>query len=134
MPLVEAQYRVQKEASGRAIAGLSMGGYQSLAIGLNHTDLFDYVGAFSSALQGNFNAVVGDFMGDADAANANLKLLWLGCGTDDSLLQGNQNFEQSLSDAGIKHEWTATPDYAHQWTLWRTYLYTLAPKLFKDAG
>lgn len=118
IPLVERQYRVSRDRSQRAIAGLSMGGYQSLVIGLNNLPAFAYVGAFSSALVGPaFDSLVKSFLDDPETANSQLKLLWMGCGAEDGLLAANRNFEQLLVRKGIRHEWVATPDYAHWWTL-----------------
>jgi enterochelin esterase family protein len=133
LPLVEREYRVGHDPSQRAIAGLSMGGYQSLAIGLNHPQLFAYVAGFSSALVGpNFQTVVQPFLSDPEKANQEFKLLWLGCGGDDGLLAANQAFEQTLTAQGIRHEWQVTPGYAHWWTLWRVYLRDLMPRLFNN--
>jgi enterochelin esterase-like enzyme len=133
IPLVEREYRVSSDRNQRAIAGLSMGGYQALAIGLNHPQLFAYVAGFSSALVGaNFDTVVQPFLSNPEKANRELKLLWLGCGADDRLLAGNQAFEQTLTAKGIRHEWHLTPSYAHWWTLWRVNLRDLMPRLFNN--
>jgi enterochelin esterase family protein len=131
IPLIESQYRVSKDRTRRAIAGLSMGGYQSLAVGLNNLPLFAYVGSFSSAIVGGgMDTVVPSFLADPAKANQQLKLLWMGCGSDDSLLAANKKFEETLTAKGIHHEWTVTEGYAHWWTLWRVYLRDLLPKLF----
>ena len=133
IPLVEREYRVSKDRNRRAIAGLSMGGYQSLAIGLNNPQLFAYVAGFSSALVGpKFETVVQPFLSDPEKANKELKLLWLGCGGDDGLLALNRAFEQTLTTKGIRHEWKVTPGYAHWWTLWRVNLRDLLPQLFNN--
>lgn len=133
MPLVEREYRAGRDRRMRAIAGLSMGGYQAMAIGLNNLPMFAYVGGFSSALVGpGFETVVQPFLADPEAANRQLKLLWLGCGRDDGLLAANRKFEEALTARGIRHEWTDTPGYAHWWTLWRVYLRDFAQKLFTD--
>src|SRR5262249_22582948 len=87
MPLIDAAFRVYTERDHRAIAGLSLGGAQSLAIGLSHPDLFSRVAAFSPAMGAandprtggvDFNSVL------ADSAHMNdqLKLLWVSCGTE----------------------------------------------------
>jgi enterochelin esterase family protein len=133
MPMVEREYRVSKDRNQTAIAGLSMGGYQSLAIGLNNPQLFAYVAGFSSALVGpKFDTQVQGFLSDPAKANTDLKLLWLSCGGDDGLLAPNQAFEQTLTADGIHHEWHVVPGYAHWWTLWRVNLRDLLPKLFSD--
>ena len=128
MPFVEANYRVKTEAADRAIAGLSMGGGQSLTIGLNHLDRFAWVAGFSSAVPAR-EAIAG-FLNDPAAANAKLKLLWIGVGKDDFLLQRNQEFIGTLKEKDIRYEWHLT-DGNHSWPVWRLYLADLAPKLFQ---
>ncbi len=129
--MVEREYRVSKDRNQRAIAGLSMGGYQALAIGLNNPQIFAYVAGMSSALVGSkFDTVVQPFLSDPDKANKELKLLWLGCGSEDGLLALNQQFEQTLTAKGIRHQWQVTPGYAHWWTLWRVNLRDLMLQLF----
>ncbi|MGA2798573.1 MAG: alpha/beta hydrolase-fold protein [Thermoguttaceae bacterium] len=131
IPLVEREYRVGKNPNQRAIAGLSMGGYQALSIGLNNPQHFAYVGAFSSAILGqNLDNDFKSILADPDKTNKEFKLLWIGCGTDDRLLSGNRRFEELLASKGIKHQWVTTPGYGHAWTLWRVYLRDLLPKLF----
>jgi enterochelin esterase family protein len=131
IPMVEHEYRVSKDRNHRAIAGLSMGGYQALAIGLNNPQLFAYVAGMSSALVGpKFDTVVQPFLSDPEKANREMKLLWLGCGGEDGLLSVNQQFEHTLTAKGIRHEWHETPGYAHWWTLWRVNLRDLMPQLF----
>jgi enterochelin esterase family protein len=132
MPLVERTYHVGKKPTQRAIAGLSMGGSQSLTIGLNNPQLFAYVAGFSSALRGNLEESFAGLFADPKKSNQNYKLIWVGCGDKDGLLGGNTNFAALLASKGIRHEWTATPDYAHEWTLWRRYLHDVLPKLFND--
>jgi enterochelin esterase-like enzyme len=128
MPFVEANYRVKTEAADRAIAGLSMGGGQSLTIGLNHLDKFAWVAGFSSAVPSR--EAIASFLDDPAAANAKLKLLWIGVGKDDFLLQRNQEFIGILKEKDICHEWHLT-DGTHSWPVWRLYLADLAPKLFQ---
>ncbi len=128
MPFVESSYRVKKDAANRAIVGLSMGGGQSLTIGLNHTDTFAWVGGFSSAVPGK--DAVASALGSPDKTNAKLKLLWIACGKDDFLLQRNEEFIATLKDKGVRHEWLKT-EGAHSWPVWRNYLADFAPRLFK---
>ena len=131
IPLVEREYHAGKDSNQRAIAGLSMGGYQALSIGLNNPQLFAYVGAFSSALSSqNLENDYKSILADPEKANKDLKLLWIGCGAEDGLLSGNQKFDELLTGKGIKHQWVTTPGYGHAWTLWRVYLRDLLPKLF----
>jgi enterochelin esterase family protein len=133
IPLVEREYHVGKDSNHHAIAGLSMGGYQALSIGLNNPHYFAYVGAFSSAiLNQNLENDFQSILADPEKANKEIKLLWIGCGTDDRLLSGNQKFEELLTSKGIKHQWVTTPGYGHVWTLWRVYLRDLLLKLFNE--
>jgi len=128
MPFVEANYRVKTEAADRAIAGLSMGGGQSLTIGLNHLDRFAWVAGFSSAVPSR-DAIAG-FLNDPAGANAKLKLLWIGIGKNDFLLKQNETFITTLKEKDIRHEWHLT-EGTHSWPVWRLYLADLAPKLFQ---
>lgn len=128
MPFVEANYRVKTDAASRAIAGLSMGGGQSLTVGLNHLDKFAWVAGFSSSAPSR-EAVAG-LLNDPTGANAKLKLLWIGVGKDDFLLQRNEQFIAALKEKDIRHEWRLT-EGNHSWPVWRLYLTELAPKLFQ---
>ena len=128
MPFVEANYRVKTDAAEPGIAGLSMGGGQSLTIGLNHLDRFAWVAGFSSSAPSR-EAVAGA-LDDPAAANAKLKLLWIACGKDDFLLKRNEEFIALLKEKDIRHEWHLT-DGNHSWPVWRIYLGDLAPKLFQ---
>jgi enterochelin esterase-like enzyme len=128
MPFVEANYRVKTDPASRAIAGLSMGGGQSLTIGLNHLDRFAWVAGFSSSVPSR-EAIAG-LLNDPVGANAKLKLLWIGVGKDDFLRQRNEEFIATLKEKDIHHEWHLT-DGTHSWPVWRLYLADLAPKLFQ---
>jgi enterochelin esterase-like enzyme len=127
MPFVEANYRVKTEPIGRAIAGLSMGGGQSLTIGLNHLERFAWVAGFSSAVPSReaIESVLKD-----ETANEKLKLLWIGCGKSDFLLKRNEDFIALLKEKHLRHEWHLT-EGGHTWPVWRIYLAEFAPKLFQ---
>jgi enterochelin esterase family protein len=131
IPLVESLYRVEPDASKRAIAGLSMGGGQSLSVGLTNLDRFAWVGAFSAGTPAA--ATTQAILDNPQAANARLKLLWIACGENDSLKSRNEEFVAGLKEKGIKHEWHLTTG-DHSWPVWRGYLSEFAPKLFKDVG
>jgi enterochelin esterase family protein len=126
IPMVQSRYRVLTDRTQRAIAGLSMGGGESLSIGLNHVDRFAYVAGFSAAVR------AGDFEKSyPEAARAkDLKLLWISCGKDDSLFAANQAFTKFLADRGAKFTFRET-EGAHTWMVWRRYLNELAPLLFQ---
>ena len=129
LPQVEANYRVKKDRESRAIAGLSMGGAESLLTGLNHIDQFAWVGAFSSGGLDNhdFND---EFAGLGAGPNKQLKLLWIACGTDDDLIKINRRFKSWLKDKSVQFTDIETPGM-HTWMVWRRNLSTLAPLLFQ---
>lgn len=128
MPLIEATYRVKSDAVHRGIVGLSMGGGQSLTIGLSHLDLFAWVGGFSASAPGK--DTVASALSDPDATNQKLKLLYIAIGKDDFLLQRNEEFIAVLKDKNLRHEWHLT-EGNHSWPIWRKYLAEFAPKLFQ---
>ncbi len=124
MPLIETKYRVRTDRGNRAIAGLSMGGGQSLSIGLSHPDLFSAVGAFSAAVPQGLEA-------QFDRLSKNkLKILWFGCGTADSLFKRSEDLDTLLTQHGIPHTFRPSPG-AHTYTVWRQYLGEFAPLLFR---
>ena len=128
MPRIESEYRVGKDRNGRAIAGLSMGGSESLLTGLNNLDKFAWIGAFSSG------GIPEDFQTDfpsLDAkANQQIRLLWIACGTDDRLITVNRNFREWLKSKGIQHTDIETPG-AHTWMVWRRNLAEFTGLLFR---
>ncbi len=131
LPLLQRNYHVTDSREQRAIAGLSMGGGQSLVIGLQHLNQFAWVGGFSSAtpqqeLEQQFSAL----LQDVNQANELLKLLWIGCGEDDFLLDRNEAFTAWLSEKGIRHTYRLT-DGGHDWIVWRKYLAEFLPLLFR---
>jgi enterochelin esterase family protein len=129
MPEVERSYHVAKDRTSRAIAGLSMGGAESLVTGLNSLDRFAYVGAFSAGgMSDEYPAV---FPSINDKVNAQLKLLWIACGTDDRLIEANRKFGTWLDSKQVKFTKIETPG-AHTWLVWRRNLAEFAPLLFQD--
>ena len=128
IPLVEHTYKVDAKPSSRAFAGLSMGGHHALTVALNHHDQFGWVGAFSSAPPPEKTVAAG--LSAADAVNKDLKLFWIACGTKDFLHTRNGEFTSLLKDKGIKFEYAET-EGDHSWPVWRRYLITFAPRLFK---
>jgi enterochelin esterase-like enzyme len=118
----------------RAIAGLSMGGGQSLAIGLTHPELFSRIAAFSSAMQiANSPAWGGVDMAavlaNSDLINGQVGLLWVGCGTGDSLFNANRAFSEQLTEAGVEHTFRVTLG-GHTMGVWQRYLHEVVPLLF----
>jgi enterochelin esterase-like enzyme len=130
IPFIDTHYRVYGDREHRAIAGLSMGGAESLEIGLNHLELFSYVGAFSAAVRPeNFAKTYSALIANPQAANQQLHLLWIGCGSDDTLFDANGSFSKFLDTEKITHTFHKSPG-AHTWIVWRRYLNEFAPLLF----
>jgi enterochelin esterase-like enzyme len=128
MPRVEGEYRITKDPNARAIAGLSMGGSESLLTGLNNLDKFSWVGAYSSG------GIPEDFQKDFPAlgakANQQLHLLWIACGTEDGLITVNRNLRQWLKSKGVKATEIETAG-SHTWMVWRRNLAEFAQLLFR---
>jgi len=129
LPFIEAGYRVKNDRSHRAIAGLSMGGGQSLTVGLNHLELFGWVGGFSSFLR-DPETVIAKTLADPKGTNEKLNLLWIACGKDDRLVEQAQQMSTLLKQKGIHHEFLIT-EGNHSWPVWRRYLADFAPLLFR---
>ncbi|PYU88973.1 MAG: esterase [Acidobacteria bacterium] len=129
MPEVEKTYRVSKDRNSRAIAGLSMGGAESLHVGLNALNRFAWIGAFSSGGLGeDFDAA---FPVLDSKANGQLRLLWIACGTEDRLIDGSRKFRVWLKSKEIRHTGIETPG-AHTWMVWRRNLAAFASLLFQE--
>jgi enterochelin esterase family protein len=125
---VEHDYRVKKDRDARALAGLSMGGAESLHTGLNYLDEFSWIGGFSSGgMMQNFDE---EFSRLDASQNARLHLLWVACGVNDVWTDLNRNFDKWLSSKGITHTYVETPG-AHTWMVWRRNLANFAPLLFR---
>lgn len=129
MPAVEKDYRVSKDRKMRAIAGLSMGGAESLFTGLNALDRFAYVGAFSAG--GGDHDYSAEYPNLDASANTQLKLLWIACGTEDRLIDPNRKFVEWLKSKDVHVTWVETSG-AHTWMVWRRNLSVFAPMLFQD--
>jgi enterochelin esterase-like enzyme len=125
-PLVESKYRVLADREHRAIAGLSMGAAQSLSIGLHNLDQFAYIGAFS----GGGNRAEWE-KADPAVLNKKLKVLWLGCGTEDAAYRGVKGMDDLFTEKKVKHVFNASSG-GHSWPNWQTYLSKYAPVLFRD--
>jgi enterochelin esterase-like enzyme len=128
MPQVEANYRVSKDRNLRAIAGLSMGGAESLLTGLNHLDKFAWIGAFGSGgYKEDFDV---EFPGVDAKANEKLRVLWIACGTDDRLIDLNRKMRAWLDSKGVHNTGIETAG-AHTWMVWRRNLTDFSGLLFK---
>ena len=129
IPYVEQHYRIEKGREHRAIAGLSMGGGHALQMGLQHPELFAWVAGFSSASP---HEALDETLEPLKPmwSQSPLRMLWVGCGKEDFLLERNQVFIQWLEQHGMAHEWVLT-EGGHEWGVWRRYLTSLLPKLFQ---
>ena len=130
---IDKHYRTIKKKSGRAIAGLSMGGFHSLHISKQYPDMFDYVGLFSAAIfpwNGATSPIYDDMEGKLKTQFAkNPKLYWIAIGKDDFLYKANVDFRKLLDDNGLKYEYFENGD-GHIWRNWRIYLSMFVPMLF----
>jgi enterochelin esterase-like enzyme len=127
IPTIESRYSVQADREHRALAGLSMGGGQSLNFGLKHLDRFAWVGGFSSAPN---TKPATELVPDPAAAREKLKLLWLGCGKKDGLIRISQGVHAYLKEKGVPHVWHEDGN-AHDPTEWRNNLYHFAQHIFR---
>jgi enterochelin esterase family protein len=129
IPFVEGRFRTMADADHRALGGLSMGGGQTVAIGFPNTDTFHSLVVMSA---GATNAAESypEFFRDPAATNARLKLLWLGIGKDDFLLNSSKALADALTTANIDHTYSVG-EGRHEWVVWRHHLREVAPLLFK---
>lgn len=128
IPAIESSYHVSKDRKDRAIAGLSMGGSESLFTGLNALDHFAYIGAFSAG--GLNDDYAKDFPSIDASANDKLKVFWISCGEGDHLLAPNAKLRDWLQSKGVKVQWVETPG-VHQWQVWRRNLANFTVQLFQ---
>ena len=140
-PYVEAHYRLLDGSANRAIAGLSMGGAQTLNIAFSKLDDYGYVGVYSSGIFG----ITGGFGGqgpnttwedghkgmlDSEAMKKGLKLVWFGCGADDFLIGTSDATVDMLKKHGLDVQYSKTAG-GHTWLVWRDYLAEFSQKLFQ---
>jgi enterochelin esterase family protein len=131
MPMVERDYKVSKKAEDRAIAGLSMGGGQTLNLAFSRPELFRYVAAMSAAAFGITEARYPAIFKDPSVVNKQFKVFWVGIGKDDTLTgPSNTTLHDALTKAGITHTY-ALGEGRHEWTVWRQHLRDVTPLLFK---
>jgi enterochelin esterase family protein len=134
IPHVERTYRVKTGPDHRALAGLSMGGGQTLRVLTTHPDQFAYVAIWSAGLFGASSEAWAErnekFLAGADAVNRAVKLLSIRVGEKDFTLDGTKALARVLEQHGIRHDLQLSGG-GHTWTNWRRYLNELAPKLFR---
>lgn len=157
VPFIDRTYRTRSDRDNRAIAGLSVGGAQTMYTAFNHLDLFAWVGAFSggfpvmpdvgidvpappdaASLKGpdltrsidpvKFAALLPQLN---SAANARLRLLYISIGTADTLMTTHSVVKQVLREQGVKYTLMEFPGYIHEWPVWRVTLRDLLPRLFQ---
>ena len=125
LPYIQKRFKVSKERKDNTIVGLSMGGGQSLSIGLKNRRQFSKIGGFSSATaQGEFSAIDKEFSSlasDVEQSNREIDLLWIACGKEDFLFQRNNHFVAWLKDRQIQHVYHVS-EGGHDWMVWRKYL------------
>lgn len=135
IPFVESNFRVLAGSENRALAGLSMGGLQTLYAGVRNTDMFDYLGVFSSGWFANNDELSGPeyaFMKEnKDKINSGLKEFWIAMGGKEDIAYNNcQVMMDKFKEIGIKYSYYDSPG-GHTWPVWREDLYKFAPLLFK---
>jgi enterochelin esterase-like enzyme len=126
VPFIEARYSVAADRRHRALAGLSMGGGQSLNFGLNNVDTFAWVGGFSSAPNTKPSA---ELVADPAAARR-LELLWVSCGNEDGLFNISAGVHDYLTAQNVPHKWYIDAG-AHTFPVWKNDLYHFGSLLFR---
>jgi len=130
IPFIESHYSVQANREARALAGLSMGGGQSLNFGLGHLETFAWVGGFSSAPNTRRAA---ELIADPEAARKQLRLLYVSCGDRDGLFRITQGVHAMLDEKQVPHLYNVIPEGRHDFQVWKSDLYHLAQRLFREA-
>jgi enterochelin esterase-like enzyme len=128
IPYIEANYSVSADREDRALAGLSMGGGQSLNFGLANLDLFSWVGGFSSAPN---TAPPEQLVPDPSAASQMLNLLWVSCGDQDGLFNISEGVHEYLEAQGAPHIWHIDAGGGHTFPVWKNDLYHFATLAFQ---
>jgi enterochelin esterase-like enzyme len=136
IPVVEARYRVVATQPNRAVAGLSMGGGETLRLAPQNIDKFAYIGVFSMGWHDHINPDFETrneqkFFANPEQTNKLVKLFWIGCGKKDTLIgDGDRRLSELLTRRGIRHVFHET-EGAHTWIEWRAYLRDFAQLLFR---
>ena len=127
IPALQAKYSTLTDREHRALAGLSMGGGQTINFGLAHLDTFAWLGGFSAAPN---TKPLSELIPDPAAARRNLKLFYLSCGNKDGLINGSQGVHAFLKQNDIPHIWNVD-DHGHDGPTWASNLYHFAQKIFR---
>jgi enterochelin esterase-like enzyme len=129
IPFIQSKYSVKADRENRALAGLSMGGGQSLNFGLGNLDMFAWVGGFSSAPN---TKPAAELVPDPDQAAKQLKLLYVSCGNKDGLIRVSQGVHAYLKEKNVPHIWHVD-EHAHDFQHWKKGLYQFSQLIFKPA-
>jgi enterochelin esterase-like enzyme len=127
IPYIESNYSVKADADDRALAGLSMGGGQSLNFGLAHVDVFHYIGGFSCAPN---TEAPEQLAPDPDKITQNVKVLWISGGDKDGLIGFGQRTHRYLKEHNVKHIWHLDSG-GHEPNVWKNDLYLFSQLIFK---
>lgn len=127
IPAIEAKYSTFKDREHRALAGLSMGGGQTLNFGFGNLDTFAWIGAFSSAPN---TKPPGELVPDPAVVREKLKLIYLSCGNKDGLINFSQAVHRHLKTHDVPHVWNVD-DFGHVGETWANNLYHFAQRLFR---
>jgi enterochelin esterase family protein len=133
IPMIDSTYRTIPDRDHRAMAGLSMGAFQTYQIVLNHPDTFCAMGAFSGGAGGitNLQTAYNGLFADAEAFNKQIPVMFFSMGTAENLT-ATRNLDKLLSDVHINHTYCESPGTAHEWQSWRRSFYQFAPLLFQN--
>ena len=130
IPFIQSKYSVHTDRENRALAGLSMGGGQSLNFGLGNLDTFAWVGGFSSAPNTRPPA---ELVPDPEIARKQLKLLYVSCGNKDGLIRISQGVHAYLKEHNVPHIWHVD-EHAHDFHHWKNSLYHFSQLIFKPTA
>jgi enterochelin esterase-like enzyme len=134
IPMIDSTYRTIPDREHRAMAGLSLGGAQTMQITQAHLGQFAYIGVFSAPfgfpkIPGGYNGLLGDPVAFA----RQVKVLFISYGSaGDLAARGTKPFHQELEKAGVKHVYYESPGTGHEWQTWRRSLHEFAPLLFQN--
>ncbi len=132
IPMVDANYRTIADRDHRAMAGLSMGGGQTLAIGLSHLDVFSAFGVFSGSRGvSDIKTAYNDVFADPKAFNDKVHTFYISVGTTEKT-DGARSFHAALDAQGVHHTYYESPGTAHEWQTWRRSINGFAPLLFQN--
>jgi enterochelin esterase family protein len=137
IPFIDSHFRTLSDRGHRAMAGLSMGGGQTLQITTRNLDKFAYIGGFSGTgrltADSDLKTVFNGAFADAKSFNSRVKLVWIGIGTaePENMYKGVKGFHEALEKIGIRHVYYESPGTDHEWQTWRRSLHEFAPLLFR---